>query len=229
MSTFNSVLIITLIIFSIVDPIASQSKKRLGKTEKGAIIGSSSGAVIGGIIGNKSNNTVLGAILGAVVGGAVGTVIGNKMDNHAKKISDELGEAVKVERIGEGIKVTFDSKMLFEFGKSYLNDDNKADLKKFAGTLSEYPDTDLYIVGHTDDVGSRKFNNALSIKRSTTVSNFLDEIGVSSARLRASGFGENQPIVSNSSPYNRSLNRRVEIAIYANDKMKAEAKAESGM
>ena len=211
------------------EPVVAQSKKKLQNTEKGAIIGSTSGAVIGGIIGSKKSNTVLGAILGAVVGGAVGSVIGNKMDSHAKKIADELGETAKVERIGEGIKVTFDNKMLFVTGKSYLNDDNKTDLQKFAGTLNEYPDTDLYIVGHTDNVGTLKYNKALSVKRSTTVLNYLDEIGVGTLRLKASGFGESQPIVSNNSSYNRSLNRRVEIAIYANDKMKAEAKKEAGM
>lgn len=229
MKKLNLILVISLILCASEKTIVAQTKEKLNKTEKGAIIGSTSGAVIGGIIGSKKSNTVLGAILGAVVGGAVGSVIGNKMDIHAKKISDELGGTAKVERIGEGIKVTFDNKMLFVYGKSYLNDDNKSDLQKFAGTLNEYPDTDLYIVGHTDNVGSIKYNKTLSIKRSSAVSNYLDEIGVGSSRLRSSGSGESQPIVSNNSSYNRSLNRRVEIAIFANDKMKAEAKAEAGL
>lgn len=210
---------------------SAQTKKKttLNKTQKGAIIGATSGAVIGGIIGSKSKNTAMGAILGATVGGAVGAVIGNKMDKQAKKIEEELGKAAKVERIGEGIKVTFDNKMLFAFGKSYLNDDNKADLQKFAGTLNEYPDTDILIVGHTDSIGSNGTNQSLSNRRAWSVSNYLDEIGVAKSRLKASGKGETQPIVSNNSEYNRSLNRRVEIAIYANDKMKAEAKAEAGI
>lgn len=209
--------------------VSAQTKDKLNKTEKGTIIGSTAGAVIGGILGSKSNNTVMGAILGAVVGGAVGAVIGHKMDSQAKKIQDELGKAAKVERVGEGIKVTFDNKMLFPFGKSYLNDDNKADLQKFAGTLNENPDTDLYIVGHTDNVGSLKANQSLSLKRAAAVANYLDEVGVASSRLKSNGFGETQPVVKNSSAYNRSLNRRVEIAIYANDKMKAEAKTEAGL
>lgn len=229
MNKIISTLIITLFLSGATHQLSAQTKDKLGKTEKGTIIGSSSGAVIGGIIGNRKNNTVLGAILGAVVGGAVGTVIGSKMDSHAKKIATELGEKAKVERVGEGIKVTFDNKMLFEYGKSYLNDDNKVDLQKFAGTLNEYPDTDIYIVGHTDSNGSMKFNQALSIKRANSVSTYLDVIGVGSNRLKTSGFGESHPIVKNNSDYHRSLNRRVEIAIYANDKMKAEAKAEAGM
>jgi outer membrane protein OmpA-like peptidoglycan-associated protein len=204
-------------------------KPKLNKTQKGAIIGVVTGGVVGGIIGSKSKNTALGAILGATVGGAVGAVIGNKMDKQAKKIEEELGKAAKVERVGEGIKVTFDNKMLFAFGKSYLNDDNKADLQKFAGTLNEYPDTDLLIVGHTDNVGSNATNQSLSVRRASAVKAHLDEIGVANSRLKASGKGESQPVVSNNSEYNRSLNRRVEIAIYANDKMKADAKTEAGL
>ena len=207
----------------------TQPKKKVNKTQRGAVIGGATGAVIGGIIGSKSKNTALGAILGATVGGAVGAIIGNKMDKQAKKIEEELGKAAKVERVGEGIRVTFDNKMLFAFGKATLNDDNKSDLKKFAGTLNEYPDTDLMIIGHTDSIGSNGFNQSLSNSRARTVSNYLDEIGVGSNRLKASGKGESQPIVANNSEYNRSLNRRVEIAIYANDKMKAEAKAEAGL
>jgi outer membrane protein OmpA-like peptidoglycan-associated protein len=204
-------------------------KSKLNNTQKGAIIGVATGGVVGGIIGSKSKNTAIGAILGATVGGAVGAIIGNKMDKQAKKIEDELGKAAKVERVGEGIRVTFDNRMLFAFGKSYLNDDNKSDLQKFAGTLNEYPDTDLLIVGHTDNIGSNGFNQSLSVRRSSAVKNYLDEIGVAKSRLKASGKGESQPIVSNGSEYNRSLNRRVEIAISANDKMKAEAKAEAGL
>lgn len=204
-------------------------KSKLNKAQKGAIIGVATGGVIGGIIGSKSKNTALGAILGATVGGAVGTIIGNKMDKQAKKIEEELGKAAKVERVGEGIRVTFDNKMLFAFGKSYLNDDNKADLQKFAGTLNEYPDTDLLIVGHTDNIGSNGSNQSLSVRRAAAVKTHLDEIGVANSRLKASGKGESQPIVNNNSEYNRSLNRRVEIAIYANDKMKADAKTEAGL
>jgi outer membrane protein OmpA-like peptidoglycan-associated protein len=208
---------------------STKQKPKLNKTQKGAIVGATTGGVVGGIIGSKSKNTAIGAILGATVGGAVGTVIGNKMDKQAKKIEDELGKAAKVERVGEGIRVTFDNKMLFAFGKSYLNDDNKEDLKKFAGTLNEYPDTDLLIVGHTDNVGSNGTNQSLSVRRSGEVKNYLDEIGVSNNRLKASGKGESQPLATNDSEYNRSLNRRVEIAISANDKMKAEAKVEAGL
>ncbi|TAK46607.1 MAG: glycine zipper 2TM domain-containing protein, partial [Saprospiraceae bacterium] len=196
--------------------------------EKGAVIGATSGAVVGGIIGNKSKNTALGAILGAVTGGAVGAVIGHKMDKQAKKMEDDLGGTATVERVGEGIKLTFDSQLLFDFGKSNLNQSNKTNLRKLAETLKEYPETELLIVGHTDSVGSNSFNKTLSKKRARAVSSQLSTSGVQNSRLSIVGMGESQPTVSNDTEYGRSQNRRVEIAIYANEKMKAEAKQEAG-
>jgi len=201
----------------------ANNKKGMNKTEKGAVIGASSGAVVGGIIGNKSKNTALGAIIGAAVGGSVGAIIGNRMDKQAKKMEEDLAGTATVERVGEGIKLTFDSQLLFDFGKSNLKESNKDDLRKFAETLKEYPDTEILIVGHTDNVGSNSFNQTLSKKRAAAVSNYLDALGVSSGRLATMGKGETQPIVSNDTDESRSQNRRVEIAIYANEKMKQEA------
>lgn len=206
----------------------SDGKRGMNKTEKGAVVGATSGAVVGGIIGNKSKNTALGAILGAAVGGTVGAVIGNQMDKQAKKMEDDLKGTATVERVGEGIRLTFDSQLLFEFGKSSLKDSNKSDLRKFAETLKEYPDTDLLIVGHTDNVGSNAFNQKLSQKRSASVSDYLSDLGIRNSRLETKGKGETQPIVTNDTDDNRAQNRRVEIAIYANDAMKSQAKKEAG-
>ncbi|MDO8367094.1 MAG: OmpA family protein [Saprospiraceae bacterium] len=201
----------------------SGDKTGMNKTEKGAVIGASSGAVVGAIIGNKSKNTALGAILGAAVGGTVGAVIGNKMDKQAKKMEEDLAGTATVERVGEGIKLTFDSQLLFDFGKSNLKESNKSDLRKFAETLQEYPDTEVLIVGHTDNVGSNAFNKTLSRKRAAAVSNYLASLGIRAGRLDTVGKGESQPIVSNDTDASRAQNRRVEIAIYANEKMKQDA------
>ena len=198
------------------------------KTTKGAVIGAAGGAVIGGIIGNKGNNTVIGAIIGAAAGGAVGAVIGSKMDKQAKKMEEDLGNTATVERVGEGIKVTFNSQLLFDFGKSSLMESNKQTLENFAETLKQNPDTDLLIVGHTDNVGSNAFNQSLSENRAAAVSNHLSTFGVSSSRLKIQGMGETQPLVSNTTEAERAQNRRVEIAIIANEAMKAEAKKEAG-
>jgi outer membrane protein OmpA-like peptidoglycan-associated protein len=206
----------------------SSGKTGMQKKEKGAVIGASTGAVVGGMIGNKSDNTVLGAILGAAIGGSAGVIIGNKMDKQAKKMEEDLGNTATVERVGEGIKLTFNSQLLFDFGKTDLKEANKADLKKFAETLKQYPGTDMLIVGHTDDTGPVDFNQALSEKRANAVCDQLELSGVNSSRMRKQGLGETQPAVLNDTESNRTQNRRVEIAIFANEQMKTEAGKEVG-
>ena len=209
-------------------PTEETGKTGMNKTEKGAVIGAASGAVVGGVIGNKSKNTVIGAILGAAVGGAAGAVIGHEMDKRAEKIQQELGETATVERVGEGIKLTFDSQLLFEFGKSDLKESNKRDLQKFAETLKQYTDTDLLIVGHTDSRGSDSFNQTLSTQRAGAVADYLAYSGVNRSRLRIQGEGESQPVASNDTDQGRAQNRRVEIAVYANDTLKSQAQKEAG-
>jgi outer membrane protein OmpA-like peptidoglycan-associated protein len=205
---------------------AKTEKTGMNKTEKGVVIGAAAGGVIGAIVGNKSNNTAIGAILGATVGGAVGVVIGNKMDKQAKKMEADLGKTATVERVGEGIKLTFNSQLLFDYGKTDLKESNKADLQKFSETLKQYTDTDLLVVGHTDNVGSESFNQTLSEKRASAVTNYLASLGISYNRLKTEGKGELQPAASNDTEDSRTQNRRVEIAISANEKMKADAKTE---
>jgi outer membrane protein OmpA-like peptidoglycan-associated protein len=202
-------------------------KSGMTKTEKGVVIGASSGAVVGAMVGNKSKNTTIGAILGATVGGAIGAVIGTKMDKQAKKMETDLGKTAKVERVGEGIKVTFNSQLLFDYGKADVKEANKVNIQELAKSLKLYPETYVLIVGHTDNVGSDAFNQTLSEKRAAAVSNLLAVSGVSNSRIKTEGKGKAQPAVSNDTEENRSQNRRVEIAIYANEKMKADAKEET--
>lgn len=228
----NRVLVLVMVSAALLGGCKSSQKtaadKKMNKTEKGAVVGAGSGAVVGGIIGSKSNNTALGAILGAVAGGAVGAVIGNKMDKQAREMEQALGNTATVERVGEGIKLTFDSQLLFEFGKATVMQANKDDLRKLATTLREYPETKLLIVGHTDNVGSDSFNNTLSRKRATAVADELAAAGISRQRLDIIGMGKSEPAATNDTEAGRAKNRRVEIAIYASDKMKADAKAEAG-
>jgi len=201
----------------------SQWKKR----DKGAAIGAATGAVIGGVIGNKAGNTAVGAILGAVIGGAAGAYIGNQMDKAAEEMKADL-EGAKIERVGEGIKITFESGILFDVDKSEVKPEAQANLAKLATILNKYPDTDVLVEGHTDATGSDEYNMDLSIRRSNSVGNYLSGQSVMSNRLRLMGYGETQPATSNDTQEGRQLNRRVEIAVYANDKLKAAAKASQG-
>ncbi len=215
-----------------------EATKRASNQDKGVAVGAVGGAVIGGIIGNnvgKGGNTAVGAVIGAVIGGVAGGIIGNKMDKQAEKIKTEIPGA-KVERIGEGIVVTFDENnpdgskagVYFATNKYDITPNSKLALEKLQRIFAEYPETNILIEGHTDDVGTDSYNMGLSQRRADAVGNYLRTAGVSASRLTTKWYGESQPKVDNSTPENRALNRRVEFAITANEKMKAEAKKEAG-
>ena len=207
--------------------ISSLNCASMKRRDKGALIGGGAGAVIGGLIGNKAGNTALGAILGAAVGGTAGAVIGNYMDKQAEDMQADL-QGAKVERVGEGIKITFDSGILFDVNKSDLRPDAQTNIQKMATILNKYPDTDVLIEGHTDSTGSHDHNMALSVQRAQSVQSQLMANAVTQDRLRVSGYGPDQPVASNSTTEGRQANRRVEIAIFANDKLKAAAEKQAG-
>lgn len=192
------------------------------KTQKGAAIGGAAGAGAGAAVGSRSDNTILGALIGAAVGGAAGALIGNYMDKQAAELQNDLKNA-KVERVGEGIKITFDSGLLFNIDSDDLSANSKANLDELAGVLQKYDDTDILIEGHTDNTGSDEHNLALSRKRAAAVSNYLTSKGVKRNRITENGYGENQPVADNNTDQGRVQNRRVDLAIMANEKLKKSA------
>jgi outer membrane protein OmpA-like peptidoglycan-associated protein len=196
------------------------------KTKQGAVIGAGSGAVVGGLIGKAAGSTIVGAILGAAVGGAAGAYIGRYMDKQAAEMQKDL-EGAKVERIGEGIKITFDSGLLFDVDKSTLRDTSQANLVDLARILNKYPDTNILLEGHTDSSGAEDYNLKLSKERAEAVAFFLAEHEVSSSRFSVKGYGEVQPIATNDTEEGRQQNRRVDVAIMANDKLKKAAAKET--
>jgi outer membrane protein OmpA-like peptidoglycan-associated protein len=190
---------------------------KASNTVKGTGIGAASGAAIGGVIGHQSGNTALGAIIGAAVGGSAGALIGNQMDKQAEELRNDLKGAT-VERVGEGIKITFDSGLMFNFDSYTLTSGTQGNLTNLASTLNKYPDTDILIEGHTDKTGTEEYNMTLSKQRGQAVTNYLKQSDVKGSRITTTGYGEAQP----SSTIDEE-NRRVEVAIYANKKMKKAA------
>lgn len=201
---------------------ASMSNK-----ERGAVIGAGTGAAVGGVIGNNTGSTARGAIIGAVIGGAAGAVIGHQMDQQAKEI-DQSVPGAKVERVGEGIQVTFDSGLLFDFDSDRIRPDAAANLNSLAASFVKYPNSDLLIVGHTDSRGDDAYNMNLSQRRANAASAYLAARGVPASRIRTSGRGEMEPVASNDTEAGMQQNRRVEIAIYANEAYRNQVKSNSG-
>lgn len=209
--------IVLLLCASIIASCASMSN-----TGKGAAAGTAGGAAVGAGVGALAGNTAKGAILGAVIGGAAGTAIGIYMDKQAKELDEEL-EGATVERVGEGIRVTFDSGILFGFDSYNLTPQAKENIREMAETLKKYEDTNIRIEGHTDDVGKESYNQRLSEQRANAVADYARKIGVSPSRIVTTGYGEEQPVTSNATEAGRAANRRVEVAIFATEKLQEKA------
>jgi len=195
--------------------------KSMNNTQKGTAIGAGAGAAAGAII---AKNSAVGALIGAAVGGSGGYLIGRNMDKQAKEIKQQIPDA-QVERVGEGINVTFNSALLFTINSSTLSDSAQVSLNKVAKIFKKYPETNILVEGHTDDTGSDTYNMQLSEKRAEAVSGYLISKGVDQNRFNVKWYGESQPKYPNDNEANRALNRRVELAIMANDEMKKDAQS----
>lgn len=200
--------------------------------QKGGVIGAAGGALLGAIIGNNvgdGNNSELGAVIGGVVGGGAGVLIGNKMDKQAQEIEAEIPGAT-VERVDNGIVLTFDeqSGVYFDTEKYNINAKSQETLNKLAAVFSEYPETNILVVGHTDSSGNDAYNMTLSKNRAQAVTNYLMGKGLSSGRFTTEWFGEEKPMYDNATAEGRSKNRRVNIAIVPNETMVQQAQQEAG-
>jgi outer membrane protein OmpA-like peptidoglycan-associated protein len=189
--------------------------------QNGAVIGATSGAVVGGVIGRATHHTARGAIIGAAVGGTAGALIGARMDRQAKELAQNIPGA-KVERVGEGIQVTFESGLLYDFDSDIVRAEARKNLRALANSLDKYPGSDILIVGHTDQVGPASYNLSLSERRASAAADYLVVQGVRRDRVETRGMGETEPIAENDTERGRELNRRVEVAIYASKEYRAE-------
>lgn len=183
----------------------------------GALGGAAAGAVIGGI----ASGSARGAIIGAAIGGAAGAAIGGVMDSQAEDLQDKLPNA-RVERVGEGIQITFDSGILFDVGQANLRTVAQQNLSDLAASLEDYEGTDVVVFGHTDSTGGADLNQRLSEQRADAARTYLIGQGLENERVSAVGRGPNDPIATNETAAGRQENRRVEIAIFADENMRAD-------
>jgi outer membrane protein OmpA-like peptidoglycan-associated protein len=194
--------------------------------QRGLVIGAAGGAVLGGVIGKVSGSTAKGAIIGAAVGGAAGAIIGDQMDRQAKEIELQVPGAT-VERVGEGIQVTFESGLLFDFDSDVVKSTAQHNLAALASSLEKYPKSDILILGHTDSVGTEAYNSDLSVRRADAAARYMISRDVARSRIATGGLGETEPVASNSDEAGRRRNRRVEVAIYASKELREEAQREA--
>ena len=208
-------------------------------TQKGAAIGAGGGAVLGGIIGALAGNTAIGAAVGGAVGAGAGAIIGKKMDKakaEAQQVQNAQVETVTDNNGLEAVKVTFDSGILFATGKADLSAAAKNSLAQFATVLKNNSDCDIAIQGYTDNTGfkgstaaeSAAKNKALSLDRAAAVSNYLKSLSVPNSQIKSvEGFGQDNPVADNSTAEGRKQNRRVEVYMYASQKMIQDAQTQA--
>jgi outer membrane protein OmpA-like peptidoglycan-associated protein len=190
------------------------------KAGTGALIGGGSGAAVGagiGALAGGGKGALVGGAVGAGVGAGAGAVIGHYMDKQEAELKKVKG--ANVQREGDKLIVRFNSAILFDTGKSKLKPASEKDLSEFASVLKQYPDTNLVIEGHTDNVGKKAKNKKLSETRAESVIAYLDTAGVVRARMSGVGYADDRPVGDNKTEEGRQANRRVEIQISANEKL----------
>ena len=101
----------------------------------------------------------------------------------------------------------------FKFNSTDLDDGTEDFLNDLSKTLEDDTRLKIKIIGHTDNIGSEKFNQHLSVKRAQTVQKFLLRRGISQTRVTIEGKGMSQPLTSNETDEDRATNRRVEILV----------------
>jgi outer membrane protein OmpA-like peptidoglycan-associated protein len=184
-------------------------------TQRGAVIGAGAGGAVGAAIGKATGSTARGAIIGAAIGGTAGAVIGRQMDKQGDELEDDLENAT-VERLGEGLLITFASGLLFDFDSDVIMGNARTNLTDLARSLQNYPNTEVLIVGHTDATGTDSYNMDLSRRRAAAARAFLVSQGIPGDRIRVEGRGETEPVGSDAE------NRRVEVAIFADEETREE-------
>ena len=200
-------------------------------TGKGSLIGSGAGAALGAgigyLLGGDGQAAAIGAAIGTAVGAGGGAIIGKQMDKKAAELAAAMEDA-NIEVVTDAndlkaVKVTLECGILFNTSSSTLNETSKVALKKFAANMTDLPDTDLTIIGHTDNTGTPEYNDKLSVQRATSVASYLQNCGMSIDRMTIEGRSFHEPVADNNTKEGRLQNRRVEIYITASEKMINEA------
>jgi outer membrane protein OmpA-like peptidoglycan-associated protein len=204
-------------------------------TLKGGLIGGGAGAAIGAgvgaLIGKNVKGAAIGAGIGTAVGATAGVLIGKKMDKaaaEAAKIEGAKVDSIRDANNLKALKVTFDSGILFATGKSTLNTASKDALAKFAKILVSNPTMDISIMGHTDNVGSLEVNQKLSLDRANAVADYLKSQNMSASQVKeVVGKNFSEPVADNNTKAGQKANRRVEVYMYASEKMINDAKTQA--
>ena len=188
---------------------ADMNLGNMTQTQKGTAVGAGVGAVAGAAIGGNTRGAVVGGLLGA----AGGYVWSKHMQD--KKMAMEratMGSGVQVSQTPDNqLKLNIPSDVSFDTGRADIKPNMRPILDQFASGLSSQPNTEVRIIGHTDNTGSDAVNDPLSVQRASAARQYLAARGVDPNRIVIAGRGEREPVADNSTEAGRAQNRRVEI------------------
>lgn len=119
----------------------------------------------------------------------------------------------QVDRTADGVRVTFDSEILFSTNSSVITENAKQSIRELVKTINKYGQPNVQIQGHTDATGTAEYNKWLSDKRASSVKTFAIGLGVAAERIQTMGYGVTKPIAPNNTPEGRAKNRRVEVIV----------------
>ena len=179
-------------------------------TLNGALLGGVLGAGVTKATGGDTKNVVTAAAAGAVAGG----LIGNRLDQQEAELRNQLNnDDIQVTNTGQSLIVSLPQDITFDTDSYSVRPGLRTDLQTVAQNLLTYPDSNVQVIGHTDNVGEATYNLGLSQRRANAVADVLQSEGVTYNRLLTTGRGEDQPLASNLTEDGRSQNRRVEIVV----------------
>ncbi|MCC2963176.1 OmpA family protein [Massilia sp. IC2-278] len=192
----------------------------MSATQRGTATGAGAGAALGAIIGGTTGGGGSSrATKGAVLGGAAGAVIGNiwskRMEQQKQAMEQATqGTGVQVSQTSDNrLKLEIPSDISFDTGRSDIKSNFQPILQRFATTLQENPNTNVVIIGHTDNTGSVSINQPLSVDRASRTRDYLAGRGVNPNRITIEGRADREPIANNGDAAGRARNRRVEIFV----------------
>ncbi|WP_336974117.1 OmpA family protein [Sphingobium aromaticiconvertens] len=192
------------------DPNTGQ--RQISKAAIGGIGGALGGYLLGDLVGGRRDRTE--KILGAGIGAIAGAGVGSYMDAQERKLREQTaGSGVDVIRDGDSLLLRMPSGITFAYDRADVQPQFQPTLNEVASVLAQYPKTYIDVLGHTDSDGADAYNQGLSERRASAVASYLSSHGVQSARIATRGYGETQPIASNTTEEGKALNRRVEIKI----------------
>ena len=184
-------------------------------TKTGALAGAVSGALLGAAVSDDGDRGD-GALIGAVLGGAAGAGIGYSLDKQEDELRRSMDSNVQITNTGDRLIVTLPQDILFATDSFAVRQSLRDDLASVAQSLQRYPGSTVQVIGHTDSDGDAAYNQQLSERRATAVSEVLLQNGVPYSRIQSFGRGESQPVATNLNAAGKAQNRRVEIVILPN-------------